>query len=523
MWNARGTRALIAVSATGTLIAAVPVASSEARTWVTWVLFAVVHLWFCLDSWQVWRDPQANGATRRIWRALFVSGVMFALGDAVQLVTLATRPWSAELATGAPLQLLLVYGGMAVALLVVLLEPLRLGSRHAVLRFWLDIGVVLIGVGALSIYVVPSSQSGTLQAMVQAFVLGPALFSACAFAVLKLALTTERPFTQVAGRVLGLAALGEATLALVTMRTDLAYNLSVIFALTLTSNSLLALSARLQRTGSLGTQAAVETTYRLTPLPYVSIASTNVLLIYALATSGLSDRSWAVLAATVASTVLVLARQLMSLSESAWLLTELDQRLEELGGALTERDELTARLADLAYHDGLTGLANRALFDRSLELAVEAHRAAGATRSTELVAVLLVDLDGFKEVNDTYGHAHGDALLVQVAGRLRACVRREDVVARFGGDEFCLLMNGTPADATAAAARIVEALGQPFDLDDVTVRVGASVGLAALDPCTQNGHELVRRADSAMYAAKRMGKGRVAIDGGGVGQHPDVS
>ncbi|MBU4213169.1 MAG: GGDEF domain-containing protein, partial [Actinobacteria bacterium] len=431
--------------------------------------------------------------------------------------------WSAQLATGAPLQLLLVYSGMAVALATVLLEPLRLGSRHAVLRFWLDIGVVLIGVGALSIYVVPASQSGTTLAMVQAFVLGPALFSACAFAVLKLVLATERPFTRVAGRLLGLAALGEATLALLTMRTDLADSLSLIFALTLISNSLLALSARAQRTAPRGPTAPVEAAYRLTPLPYVSIASTNVLLIYALATGGLSDRSWAVLAATVASTALVLARQLMSLSESAWLLTELDQRLEELGGALNERDELTARLANLAYHDGLTGLANRALFDRSLELAVEAHRAAGASRPTELVAVLLVDLDGFKEVNDTYGHAHGDELLVQVAGRLRACVRREDVVARFGGDEFCLLINGSTEDATAAAGRIVTELGRPFDLGGVTALVGASVGLATLDPCTRNGHELVRRADSAMYTAKREGKGRVAVDEGGVRPYPGLS
>ncbi|WP_159806093.1 GGDEF domain-containing protein [Cellulomonas citrea] len=514
MWHARGTRALLVVSATGILAASVPVAPVVARTWVTWLLFLTVHMWFVIDTWHVWRDPAANGATRRIWRAFFGTGILYTASDLVQLVTMTVQPWSVDLATGVPGQQLLVYTGTGLALLAALVEPLRLGSPQARLRFWLDVGVVLVGVAALGVFVVPVSSSRTTSDTIAQFVVGPAAFSAIAFVVLKLAMSAERPFSATAGRILGLAAAGEAALALITMRVDLAQNLTVIFAMTLTSNALLALAARLQRGAPSIPTTQLPTGPHITALPYLSMATINALLVWALLADGRSGRTWMVLGAAIVGNVLVMTRQLLSLNESSWLLGELDRRLTELREALRQRDELTARLADLAYHDALTGLANRALFDQSLENAVEARRARTDLEPDDLLTVLLVDLDGFKEVNDTYGHAVGDALLVAVSTRIQACVRRGDVVARFGGDEFCLLLESSPQDANDVADRIVEALGQPFDLGGLQVHVGASVGLASLDPCTRNGYDLVRRADAAMYSAKGLGKGRVFVDQG---------
>jgi diguanylate cyclase (GGDEF)-like protein len=508
VWHDRNTRLLLAVATAGTLAAALPVAPVLVRVWVAWLLFTAVHLGFAADSWRTWRDPRSSPSTRRLWRAFFVTGLMFVVGDLVQLVALATQPWSMALATGTPPQQALALGGTALALVAALAQPLRLGPRQEQLRYRLDIAVVLVAVAAVGVYAMPSTPSGDRWSQLQALVLGPVIFSVVGFAVLKLATTADQPFVRTAGRLIGLAALGEASLTLVTMRADLATNLVLINALALSSNALLALAARVQRTAPIEPPRPRPTGPQLSRMPYVAIVVTNALLVWTLVTDGLSLRTWVVLGATVVGTLLVLVRQLLALSESSWLLGELDRRLDELGRAMSERDELTARLQDLAYHDGLTGLANRSRFDESLELAVDAHRGAGRDPNDALT-VLLVDLDGFKEVNDTHGHTAGDALLVEVARRLRACVRSTDVVARLGGDEFCLLLTRPPASAAAVAERIVTTLGRPFLIGDTTVQVGASVGLATLDRGTRNGHELVRRADAAMYTAKRLGKGRV--------------
>ncbi len=153
-----------------------------------------------------------------------------------------------------------------------------------------------------------------------------------------------------------------------------------------------------------------------------------------------------------------------------------------------------------AFHDSLTGLPNRARFLDCLEAAVRDHR-----RAT--VAVLFADLDGFKTVNDSLGHAAGDELLVAVARRLTRCVRPSDTAARFGGDEFAILLERIhgPADAIQAARRILDALDAPFEIRGREVFVDASIGIA-----TGRGEpdHLLRNADLAMYKAKSRGKGR---------------
>ncbi|MEV4342858.1 sensor domain-containing diguanylate cyclase [Actinoplanes sp. NPDC049596] len=160
---------------------------------------------------------------------------------------------------------------------------------------------------------------------------------------------------------------------------------------------------------------------------------------------------------------------------------------------VTERVEMQERLTHEATYDHLTGLHNRAAFLRGL----------AAAPLTAGVAVLFVDLDGFKAVNDTYGHRYGDALLASVAGVLRSCVRPEDLLGRLGGDEFgVVLASGSPL---TVAGRILAALDQPVTVDGVTLRARASIGVAAADPSCGSAAELLDRADLAMYDAKRAG------------------
>jgi len=184
-------------------------------------------------------------------------------------------------------------------------------------------------------------------------------------------------------------------------------------------------------------------------------------------------------------------------------------------------EDVTARklaeqaLTHQALHDALTGLPNRTLFADRLS-----HALAAAGRSGDRVGVLVLDLDGFKAVNDSVGHAAGDELLQRVAERLGDSVRPGDTVARLGGDEFAVVcpVLGTPDEATAVAhlrtvgERIVDALRTPFDLRAGTVAVGVSVGVVAAAAGTPDA-EVVHAADEAMYAAKRGGKNRVSVHG----------
>jgi len=166
-----------------------------------------------------------------------------------------------------------------------------------------------------------------------------------------------------------------------------------------------------------------------------------------------------------------------------------------------------------ALHDPLTRLANRALFRDRI-----AHAAARADRRGGSLAVMVLDLDDFKQVNDVLGHGAGDELLNAIAHRLRAAVRTADTVARLGGDEFALVIDGAPNGAVirAVAKRVMSIFDEPFVVHGTPMRTSASLGVVV---ATDKGHsveELVRRADVAMYQAKAAGKGRFAFfDGDG--------
>jgi diguanylate cyclase (GGDEF)-like protein len=173
--------------------------------------------------------------------------------------------------------------------------------------------------------------------------------------------------------------------------------------------------------------------------------------------------------------------------------------------ALAAVTELKERLAHEARHDPLTGLANRSLFSLRVEAAL--------ARVGNAPAVMFLDLDDFKGVNDTLGHAAGDALLVTVAERLRASLREDDLAARLGGDEFAVLLEHAPTavEAERAAERVLGALLAPLSVEGHAVRVRASIGVALASGGASSAGELLRNADLAMYSAKAGGRSRSAI------------
>src|SRR5579864_7566396 len=175
------------------------------------------------------------------------------------------------------------------------------------------------------------------------------------------------------------------------------------------------------------------------------------------------------------------------------------------GRDISERKEFEEQLERQAFHDPVTNLANRALFNERVR-----HALVRARREHASVAVIFLDLDDFKTINDSLGHAAGDEVLLEVAKRLATSIRATDTAARFGGDEFAILLEETagPEDAADVAERIVEFLNKPLHLDGKEILVQASLGIAMIDQAaTVDADELIRNADAAMYIAKRDGKG----------------
>ena len=197
------------------------------------------------------------------------------------------------------------------------------------------------------------------------------------------------------------------------------------------------------------------------------------------------------------------------------------QLLETLGGQITvvwengrleesldRLQEVGVQLSYQAHHDSLTGLANRSQFTDRLRDAMLMASVTG-----NIPAILFVDLDDFKTVNDRFGHAAGDQVLAAVASRIRACVRPTDTPARVGGDEFAVLLPGSGGVQTAVVIgeRVLEAVRAPIPVQGATVTVGVSVGVATPNERDVSIEQLLRDADTAMYAAKSGGKGRVAV------------
>jgi diguanylate cyclase (GGDEF)-like protein len=183
------------------------------------------------------------------------------------------------------------------------------------------------------------------------------------------------------------------------------------------------------------------------------------------------------------------------MAQQGWLVTIED---------ITERRRAEARITHMAHHDALTGLPNRVLFLKRLSQGI------ARSRRGDPCAVLCLDLDHFKAVNDTLGHPVGDALLRAVTARLLAHVRETDTVARLGGDEFAIVQSSVeqPQDATALAQRLTEVLSEPFDLEGHQMVIGTSVGIAVVPQDGDDPHVLLKNADLALYKAKADGRGR---------------
>lgn len=184
--------------------------------------------------------------------------------------------------------------------------------------------------------------------------------------------------------------------------------------------------------------------------------------------------------------------------------------LRDLVDSLVRTVSDLGKMESLAHHDKLTGLMNRIAFDSYIQTALERAKSLG-----EKLTFLYLDLDGFKKVNDTYGHQVGDLLLQEAARRLQGCVRSEEGVFRIGGDEFMLVLftsAETPAQAaTLVAEKIIEGLNQPFELVNEQLQVGCSIGAAVWEDETSAPIEIIRCADEALYVSKRTGKNKVTF------------
>lgn len=189
----------------------------------------------------------------------------------------------------------------------------------------------------------------------------------------------------------------------------------------------------------------------------------------------------------------------------------LSASLRGLVNNLTKTETKLSYMSDMALHDKLTGLPNRAALDEFL-----AHAVSKAKQKRTTLSFLYMDLDGFKKVNDSFGHAVGDALLQEVAFRLMDCTRDNEIVARLGGDEFVIILNtsaGKPMkEAEVVASRIISKINQPILIKGEELRVGCSVGAAVWTPDGGDTTLTLRLADEALYISKRSGKNRITFE-----------
>jgi diguanylate cyclase (GGDEF)-like protein len=198
------------------------------------------------------------------------------------------------------------------------------------------------------------------------------------------------------------------------------------------------------------------------------------------------------------------------------LAEEVKERTEELNSTnlflqkqIEERLQAQQQLEYDAQHDSLTGLANRVLFNSRLELALASKQRYTASN----FAVIFIDLDRFKQINDSLGHMAGDLFLKEVAIRISSCIRGHDLLARLGGDEFVVLFDNydDPTDVEEISARIISSIAEPFNIENKDMYSGASVGIAYIESGYQTADEVLRDADAAMYQAKSLGRGRYII------------
>jgi diguanylate cyclase (GGDEF)-like protein len=442
--------------------------------------------------WRTARLPGLPRADRRLWLILAAALGCYGLGMVVDLAVAASH---AVLGTPAVHLAVDVIFPVAGVLTVVAMFQYPTTTRTAGERLTvgMDANIVLLAGGVfiwyfgLSQHWDPGAGWGELLGtLVQ-----PLLALLAGFAMLKIAFVGARVFSRPAlvcfagGIGISAGAVGLASMA--GRRDYLVLAVGAVLA-----EFLVAVGCRLQyRATRVSREHPPTRTGRrrvFSVLPYGASAAAFLLLVVVLGPI-LDGRQWGVLGGIGLLLVAVSVRQALSLRENSRL--------------LADNRQLTAQLQRQAWFDELTGLANRAHYGNSLRDALERART-GGTRT----ALLLIDLDDFKNVNDTLGHPTGDALLCEVARRLTGQVRSTDTVCRLGGDEFVVIAEDTDeAPANVLAERLVRSLDEPVRIGGHTIRVGASIGVTLADSTTADPGELLRTADVAMYAAKAAGKG----------------
>jgi diguanylate cyclase (GGDEF)-like protein len=429
---------------------------------VLWATQPPLDLACVWGSWQVQRA--AAGPVRRFWRVLAAAMSLCAAGDSVQAVQALAGAAGVTAAGGAAQSAFLAVAQIAVTA-VMLAHPAADQGRRARLARRLDSVTVLVGGGVVAWCFADGAAATRVAAMVAAVT---------AFAAVKMVLSGNAPMHRVAALPMT-AAVVLLCAGLALPPTGLALLAPVL------ASPLMVAGPRIQQalTGRTENPFGSRRRKPYSFAPYAAVSAVFAALVITLP-AGASSRLWVAVLGAIAVVALVVARQLVAFHDNVALLDEL------------RRQE--ARLRDQALYDGLTKLANRAHFHDALAASLEAGP----------VALVVVDLDHFKTVNDTMGHAAGDALLIEVAGRLRTAVRENELVARLGGDEFAVLLPGdAAASADEVAERILSSLAGPVQLmhQDAVV-VQCSIGVASGSDLTQ----LLSDADIAMYAAKDRGR-----------------
>jgi diguanylate cyclase (GGDEF)-like protein len=430
---------------------------------VLWVAQPPLDLACVWCSWGV--RAAAAGPVRRFWSVLAAAMALCFVGDTVQTVLLLIGAPGITV-VGGSVQLACVAVAQLAVTVVMLVHPAADQRGRIRLARWLDSATVLVGGGVVAWCFAAGAGATRAAAMVAAVT---------AFAAVKMVLSGNAPMHRMAALPM-VAAVVLLGAGLVFPPTGM-----VLFTPVLASPLIVSgprIQQALTRLSANPFGARRRKPYSLAP--YAAASAVFAALVITLP-AGAYARLWVAVLGAISVVALVVARQLVAFHDNAVLVDEL------------RRQE--ARLRDQALYDGLTRLANRAHFHDSLARALDAGPA----------ALVLIDLDHFKTVNDTMGHAAGDALLVEVARRLRSAVRENELIARLGGDEFAVLLPGAAAaEAGGVADRILAELARPVPLLHQDAVVQCSIGVA-FSPGGDVA-ELLSDADIAMYAAKDRGR-----------------
>jgi diguanylate cyclase len=457
----------------------------EALLWAPIPIGAVV---LTLIYWRTSRTASLPAPVQRFWRHLTLVAALVGVASAAQAVDVVSHPDVPGRHVGTLMQ---ICDGGAVVMIVYALYrlPLARQTLGELVRVVLDAGTVMLATGVFMWHFQTrySIGQGGEAVYVSLALTVVALFAV--FAAVKVVLSSRTFVDPSALRLFAIAmiigSVGPVFREYLEpfrphLFPDTAAMPAVFF--------LAAWAGERQRAATFGPKRGVAEVRRRTYslLPYVAVAAVDLLLIYVTWYGDGGDLRLVVVAAVVL-TALVALRQVTAFRDNGRLLSRLDHG---------------------ASHDALTQLPNRTLFNKRLQAAL-------TTPGERPVSVALIDLDDFKEVNDTLGHEVGDLLLIAVAQRLDGCVRSEDTVARLGGDEFVVVLDGAdPASADLAAERMIDALRQPVYADGHELPIRASIGIA--DGGTgSEASVLLRQADIAMYAAKNVsGTAYLHYDGG---------